>query len=51
VAGGAPRAVAGDGRAPRPRGGWPGRVWAASGAGVSLAAAVYVAWKPREERK
>jgi hypothetical protein len=26
-------AVAGDGRAPRPRGGWPGRVWAAGGVG------------------
>jgi hypothetical protein len=33
VAGGAPGAVAGGGRAPRPRGGWPGRVWAAGGVG------------------
>jgi hypothetical protein len=42
------RAVAGDGRAPRSRGGC-GRQ-AASGAGVSLAAAmaaVYMAWKAR----
>jgi hypothetical protein len=33
LAGGAPGAVAGDGRAPRPRSGWPGRVWAAGGVG------------------
>jgi hypothetical protein len=52
VAGGAPGAVAGDRRAPRPRGGWPGRVWAASGAGVSPTVAM-AAWlgKREAERK
>jgi hypothetical protein len=29
VAGDAPGEVVGDGRTPRPRGGWPGWVWAA----------------------